>query len=231
MAEIFSNTFTTNINKVIVTETDKNTQVIIMKNKVELAAVNSTPTTGQYRVTIAETKNCTARLENDYKTITLLTATGNSGEIKLSIDIEGKKTITKTIPVASITSSSTISTHYSEQQQLANKFTWLVKSGTSSSNMELTDELFNLVSKNITLTADRINLNGYVSNDDTNWSIDNEGNMRAENLNIEGDLSADAITCNTLNNPKYPATLDGDIELFVNSSSGNDDVELDDNAG
>ena len=65
MAEIFSNTFTTNINKVIVAETDKNTQIIIMKNKVELAAVNSTPTTGQYRVTIAETKNCTARLENE----------------------------------------------------------------------------------------------------------------------------------------------------------------------
>ena len=34
MAEIFSNTFTTNINKVIVAETDNNTQVIIMKNKV-----------------------------------------------------------------------------------------------------------------------------------------------------------------------------------------------------
>ena len=225
MAEIFSNTFTTNINKVIVAETDKNTQIIIMKNKVELAAVNSTPTTGQYRVTIAETKNCTARLENDYKTITLLTATGNSGEIKLSIDIEGKKTISKIIPVASITSSNTISTYHSEQQQLANKFTWLVKSGTSSSNMELTDELFNLISKNITLTADRINLNGYVSNDNTNWSIDNEGNMNAENLNIGGKLSVDTIVVNDIDSPKYPGVLTENIKLFIDTS-GDDNSAL-----
>ena len=228
MAEIFSNTFTTNINKVIVAETDKNTQIIIMKNKVELAAVNSTPTTGQYRVTIAETKNCTARLENDYKTITLLTATGNSGEIKLSINIEGKKTISKIIPVASITSSNTISTYHSEQQQLANKFTWLVKSGTSSSNMELTDELFNLVSKNITLTADRINLNGYVSNDNANWGIDNEGNIRAENLKIEGDVGADTLSVNYIDNPCYPATLAGSVHLYVNANTGNDDYTIDD---
>ena len=82
----------------------------------------------------------------------------------------------------------------------------------------------------IAINANKINLNGYVSNDEANWSIDNEGNIRAENLNVEGDLSADTITCNTLNSAKYPGTLDGDIELFVNSSSGNDDAELDDNA-
>ena len=35
------------------------------------------------------------------------------------------------------------------------------------------DVLINL--NDITLTADHINLNGYVSNDDANWSIDNEG--------------------------------------------------------
>ena len=230
MAEIYSGKFTATINRPIINETGKNTQVIIYNKGNLLVPVNTTPTDGQYKVTILSTTNCTARLEDDYKTITLLTSTGNSGEIKISINIEGKKTLNKTIPVAVIPSSATIESHYSEQQQLANKFKWLVKSGTSSSNMELTDELFNLVSNNITLTADHINLNGYVSNDDANWSIDNEGNMKAENLNVEGDLSADSITCNTLNSAKYPGTLDGDIELFVNSSSGNDDTELDDSA-
>ena len=230
MAEIYSGKFTATIDRPIVNETGKNTQVIIYNKGNLLVPVNTTPTDGQYKVTILNTTNCTARLEDDYKTITLLTSTGNSGEIEISINIEGKKTLNKTIPVAVIPSSATIESHYSEQQQLANKFKWLVKSGTSSSNMELTDELFNLVSNNITLTADRINLNGYVSNDGANWSIDNEGNIRAENLNIEGDLSADSITCNTLNSPKYPGTLDGDIELYVNSSTGNDDNELDDNA-
>lgn len=208
MAEIFSNTFTTNINKVIVAETDKNTQVIIMKNKVELAAVNSTPTTGQYRVTIAETKNCTARLENDYKTITLLTATGNSGEIKLSINIEGKKTITKTIPVASITSSSTISTYYSEQQQLANKFTWLVKSGTSSSNMELTDAAYKLVSKNI-------NLEGYTTING-GFKIDLEGNMEAKNGKFSGTITGSTLKTSAVNN-KYVEVKTSDYSVFNNT--------------
>ncbi len=215
MAEIFSNTFTTNINKVIVAETDKNTQIIIMKNKVELTAVNSAPTTGQYRVTIAETKNCTARLENDYKTITLLTATGNSGEIKLSIDIEGKKTISKTIPVASITSSSTISTYYSEQQQLANKFTWLVKSGTSSSNMELTDELFNLVSNNITLTADNINLEGYTTING-NFSVDASGTMSCTNANISGTLNGCAINGSTINGSEITSNGSNNDRTYIN---------------
>ena len=205
MAEIFSNTFTTNINKVIVAETDKNTQIIIMKNKVELAAVNSTPTTGQYRVTIAETKNCTARLENDYKTITLLTATGNSGEIKLSIDIESKKTITKTIPVASITSSNTISTYYSEQQQLANKFTWLVKSGTSSSNMELTDAAYKLVSKNI-------NLEGYTTING-GFKIDLEGNMEAKNGKFSGTITGSTLKTSAVNN-KYVEVKTSDYSVF-----------------
>lgn len=88
----------------------------------------------------------------------------------------------------------------------------------------------NQSSETIAINANKINLNGYVSNDEANWSIDTQGNMESKNMNIEGDLSADTITCNTLNSPKYPGTLDGDIELFVNSSSGNDDAELDDSA-
>ena len=230
MAEIISNQFRSTINRTIIKQTVNNTQVIINKGNTQLTAVNTIPAAGEYRVTIEDTINCTAKIENDYKTITLLNTTSNSGEIRISINIENKKTVNKTISVASITSSDVISSHYTEQQQLADKFTWLVKSGTSESNMQLTDKAFELISNNITLTADHINLNGYVSNNDANWSIDNEGNISAENLNVEGDLSADTITCNTLNSPKYPGTLNGDIELFVNSSSGNDDAELDDNA-
>ena len=57
---------------------------------------------------------------------------------------------------------------YTQYRQLSDKFTWLVKSGDSESTMQLTDRLFELVSQNITLTADHINLNGYVSNDNAN---------------------------------------------------------------
>ena len=88
------------------------------------------------------------------------------------------------------------------------------------------DVLINL--NDITLTADHINLNGYVSNDDTNWSIDNEGNIRAENLKIEGDVGADTLSVNYIDNPCYPATLAGSIDLYVNTDSGNDDYTIDD---
>ena len=88
------------------------------------------------------------------------------------------------------------------------------------------DVLINL--NDITLTADHINLNGYVSNDNANWSIDNEGNMRAENLKIEGEVGADILSVNYIDNPCYPATLAGDIELYVNSNTGNDDYTIDD---
>ena len=117
---------------------------------------------------------------------------------------------------------------YTQYKQLSDKFTWLVKSGDSESTMQLTDRLFELVSQNITLTADHINLNGYVSNDNANWSIDNEGNMRAENLKIEGEVGADTLSVNYIDNPCYPATLAGSVHLYVNTDSGNDDYTLDD---
>ena len=88
------------------------------------------------------------------------------------------------------------------------------------------DVLINL--DDITLTAEHINLNGYVSNDDANWSIDNEGNIKAENLKIEGNVGADTLSVNYIDNPCYPATLAGSIHLYVNTNTGNDDYTLDD---
>ena len=76
---IYSNQFTTTINKTVVGETSNNTQINIYNGTTQLVAVDSTPTTGQYKVTITDTTNCTAKLESDYKTITLLTVTCNAG--------------------------------------------------------------------------------------------------------------------------------------------------------
>ena len=117
---------------------------------------------------------------------------------------------------------------YTQYKQLSDKFTWIVSGGTSQSSMTLSDKMYELISKNITLTAEHINLNGYVSNDNANWSIDIDGNMETKNMNVEGDLSADTISCNNLNSAKYPATLDGNLEIYVNSSTGNDDNEPND---
>ena len=120
-----------------------------------------------------------------------------------------------------------LSQEISVVEQTANKINWVVGSGTEQSNMTLTKETYDLVSQNINLTADRINLNGYVSNEDSNWSITTEGNIEAKNLGVENELSTDILNVNTINNPKYPATLDGDINLYVNINSGDDDYTLD----
>lgn len=117
---------------------------------------------------------------------------------------------------------------YTQYKQLSDKFTWIVSGGTSQSSMTLSDKMYELISNNITLTAEHINLNGYVSNNEANWSIDVDGNMETKNMNVEGALSADTISCNNLNSPKYPATLDGNLEIYVNSSTGNDDNEPND---
>ena len=159
-----------------------------------------------------------------YTTPTLEQVAENVKEVsakqsKLEQDLNGFKTTVSNTYATQTTTNSMLS----QIQQNADSISTKVNvNGVISS--------INQSSETISINASKINLNGYVSNDEANWSIDNEGNIRAENLNVEGDLSADTITCNTLNSSKYPGTLDGDIELFVNSSSGNDDAELDDNA-
>ena len=114
-------------------------------------------------------------------------------------------------------------------EQKADKINWLVKSGTSESDMELTDKAFDLISKNIKLTADRIDLNGYISNENANWGIGLDGNMFSKNMSVEGELSTDIVSCNKISNPKYPQALSSNMNIYINSF-GNDDIELDNNA-
>ncbi len=218
----------------------------------------------------------------------------------------------------------TINNSISEVRQESNKISWLIKSGTSSSNMELTDSALSVIANNInltgkvtfscldnstqntintansnassakstldnnssdwtnaynrvvewasgdvtgsttinggliqtgTVTADKIqgreligvtlrnssntfrvdgegNIIGASITNSTggNWSIDTDGNMETKNMNIEGEISADEITCNKINNPNYPESLSGDIQLYVDAINGSDDIELEDGA-
>ena len=224
---IESNNFSVTINRPIEHSTEPNTVIEITKAGVALTPVNGTPTTGQYKVTITNTINCEARLESDYKTITVTSATGNKGQIDIRVNIENKRAYTKTIPVANILKTSVVSSKMSEVKQTADKINLLVR-GKTASELTMTDAFIRLISNNITLTADHINLNGYVSNDDANWSIDNEGNIKAENLKIEGEVGADTLSVNYIDNPCYPATLAGSVDLYVNANAGNDDYTIDD---
>lgn len=252
MSEIYSNTFTTTVNKVVVAQTSKNTRIDIYKGTTPLVAVNTTPTTGQYKVTITDTTNCTAKLESDYKTITLLTATGNAGEIHATINIEGKTTVNKTIPVASITKSSVIKATETQYQQLADRFSWMVR-GNSASSMTLTDEMLAIITKQVKVNGDMI-VDGAIDgktitgativgstfrNQSNTFSVDSEGNIVGaqiqgsevigDSFSVEGELTADTITANKINSAQYPSTLDDDIQIEI-SSSGHDNSELYDGA-
>lgn len=252
MSEIYSNTFTTTVNKVVVEQTSKNTRIDIYKGTTPLVAVNTTPTTGQYKVTITDTTNCTAKLESDYKTITLLTATGNAGEIHATINIEGKSTVNKTIPVASITKSSVIKATETKYEQLADRFSWMVR-GNSASSMTLTDEMLAIITKQVKVDGDMI-VDGAIDgktitgatiigstfrNQSNTFSVDSEGNIVGaqiqgsevigDSFSVEGELTADTITANKINSAQYPSTLDDDIQIEI-SSSGDDNSELYDGA-
>lgn len=187
---IYSNIFTATVNKVVVEETSNNTQINIYNGTTQLVAVNSTPTDGQYKVTITNTSNCTAKLEDDHKTITLLTATGNAGEIQISINIEGKTNVKKTIPVASITKSSVIKHNETQYQQLSDKFAWWVK-GNNTSSMTLTENALNIITQQVKVTGDMIVdgaidgktitgvsiIGGTFRNQNNTFSVDSEGNI------------------------------------------------------
>ena len=189
-ATIYSNVFTTTVNKVVVEETSNNTQINIYNGTTQLVAVDSTPTDGQYKVTITNTSNCTAKLENDHKTITLLTVTGNAGEIQISINIEGKTNVNKTIPVASITKSSVIKHNETQYQQLSDKFSWWVK-GNNASSMTLTEDALNIITQQVKVDGDMIVdgaidgktitgvsiIGGTFRNQNNTFSVDSEGNI------------------------------------------------------
>lgn len=209
MANILSNSFTTTINRQSDVPTSLgdslSTVVNIYKMGTSLAPVNSTPTTGQYQVTIAGTTGCTASVQSDHKTIKLNSVTDNKGTIDISINIENKRTYTKSIPVAIITNTQELNGSISQAQQTANKFNWLVKSGTSSSNMELTDDAYKLVSRNISLEG-YTTING-------GFTIDLQGNMTAKNGNFSGTITGSTLKTSPTDN-KYVEVKTSDYSVF-----------------
>lgn len=280
---IYSDKFSSTINKEIIGETSNNTQINIFKGTTQLVPVNTTPIDEQYKVTITDTTNCTAKLEADHKTVTLLTVSGNSGEIKITINIEGKTTVNKTIPVAAITKSSVIKAHETQYQQLSDRFSWWVR-GENTSSMTLTEDALTVIAKQVKISGDMI-VDGAIDgktitgatiigstfrnasntfsvdsagnivgakiqgseiigstfrNQSNTFSVDSNGNIVGaqikgsevigDSFSVEGELTADTITANKINNAQYPSTLDDDIQIEINPSTGSDDVELADGA-
>ncbi len=84
-----------------------------------------------------------------------------------------------------------ISTSITQATQTANQFKWIVKSGTSESNMLLTDKVYELISNNVSVTADQINLIGYTTINEQ-FKIDTNGKLHAVNGEFSGKVTADS---------------------------------------
>lgn len=127
-------------------------------------------------------------------------------------------------------------------EQKANRIDLLVKTKDGTSELDITDRLIDMMSKAIRITAENIDLNGYVSNRkvkdengnevivEGNWHIDDSGNAEFNNLAVDGDFSCDTIVVNEITNPKYPQVLTGNLDLYVDAVNGKDDSELKDEA-
>ena len=127
-------------------------------------------------------------------------------------------------------------------EQKANRIDLLVKSTDGTSELEITDKLINVMSKAIRITAENIDLNGYISNRkikdengnevivEGNWHIDDSGNAEFNDLAVNEDLSCDTIIVNEITSPKYPQSLTGNLDLYVDATNGKDDSELKDEA-
>ena len=146
-----------------------------------------------------------------------------------------------------------VSTELSTVEQTADKINWVIASGTSSSTMTLTDEVYSLVSNNINLTADHIDLHGYVTANN-GFSIDTDGNMTAQNgvfsgnitgstfssandvfqvlddgtvnsdyLVINDEISTKVLNVETINGSSYPKTMTRATTIYIDQNGTDSD--------
>lgn len=252
MASTLSNNFNVTINRPIEHSTEPNTVIEITKAGVALTPVNGTPTTGQYKVTITNTVNCAARLESDYKTITVTSATGNKGQIDIRVNIENKRVYTKTIPVATMLKTTEVNRKMSEVKQTADaltaKFTdgfdmgitQVTKDGIKVYHNRIDGENYTHMSPSgfyIRYKGKDIficNQNGLSYKGNITGSTINGGTIKGtevtgESFNVEGTLTVGKIVCTDMDSPKYPGVVTEDLKLYV-STGGNNDSELEDGA-
>ena len=245
---IESNNFNVTINRPIAQSTEPNTVIEITKAGVALTPVNTAPTTGQYKVTITNTVNCEARLESDYKTITVTSATGNKGQIDIRVNIENKQAYTKSIPVATMLKTTVVRNKMSEVKQTADALT---AKFTDGFNMGIIEQTVNGIKvyhneingENYTHMSPSgfyirykgedifiCNQNGLSYKGNITGSTINGGTIKGTEVtggsfNVEGTLTAGKIVCTDMDSPKYPGVVTEDLKLYI-STSGNDDSAL-----
>ena len=108
-----------------------------------------------------------------------------------------------------------LETNVSSVKQTADKIDWLVKGGTSSSDMVLTDKLYELTTAKAIISAKDIELNGSININNGTFTVDTEGNMTAKSGTFTGTIKND--------DGSFEIDEDGNIKgASLKSSSGGD---------
>lgn len=113
---------------------------------------------------------------------------------------------------------------------LLNKLNLIATDGENEGEIKLSPGFIDLIaSSTIVLSAKNINLDGYVSNSGGNFAIDEQGNMKVNDLWVKGEFRCDSLSIeSSINNPRYPEALYSSMNIYVDELKGNDDVNLED---
>lgn len=105
---------------------------------------------------------------------------------------------------------------YTQYEQLKDKFTWIVSSGTSQSNMVLSEKLYELTTQRAIISAKKIELNGSININGGTFRVDTSGNMTCNSGTFKG-----AITGGTINiNNNFKVTSGGSMTATSADISG-----------
>lgn len=184
------------------------------------ATTYTTPTLEQVAESVKEVISKQATLEQNldgFKTTVSSTyATKdemNTKQAELEQSLNGfKTTVSNTYTTKD--EMSTTQRELSQVTQTADKINWLVSSGTSKSDMTLTDELFNLVANNITLTAEHIKLEGLVTANKY-FQILTDGSCKAQDIIVNNDISAGNLIAKKLSVPGYDKCLTKTVNIYI----------------
>ena len=193
-----------------------------------------------------------AKLERDYKTITVTSVTGNKGQIDISINIENKQTYTKSIPVATMLKTNEVNKKMSEVKQAADALTAKFTDGFDMGITQLTLDGIKVYHNEINgenythmspagffikykgedifiCNQNGLSYKGIVTGSTINGGIIKGAEVIGGSFNVEGTLTAGKIVCKDIDSPKYPGVITEDLWLYV-GTDGNDDSELESGA-
>lgn len=110
-----------------------------------------------------------------------------------------------------------VTTRVSQIEQTAEKISFIVASGDSASTMTLTDEFYNVVSENITLSADRISVEGLTTVNE-NFKILTDGTCEVTDLVVTNSISVANIIAEGANIPWITQSITRDMQFYIDAN-------------